>query len=298
MVQIVEGLRYEDQVSIVIQYFPHQSFSEYYATMTVPEIQSYIRGLCISLAHIHSHQIAHRDVKPANFLRHENGKEYLLVDFGLAHTVTFQNNASKKMGEMIIERMALQSTVYQQLSNRSNMQGTTSRSKPDRLLTPVAERGGTRGFRAPEVLMRYTNQTTAIDMWSCGVILLCVLSGRYPFFESEDDLTGLAEIRALVGDNTLNQAAMVCNKRIVTDAKLPALDLKEVCERLRGEDHRLFFPNSEVEHNLYDLLQRLLDPNPRTRITAKQVLEDHPFLKHQFDTASLDVVNSDDFSYM
>lgn len=43
---------------------------------------------------------------------------------------------------------------------------------------PVPLRGGTRGFRAPEVLLRCTKQTVAIDIWSAGVILLSILSAR------------------------------------------------------------------------------------------------------------------------
>ncbi|XP_076316158.1 cell division cycle 7-related protein kinase-like [Tachypleus tridentatus] len=47
----------------------------------------------------------------------------------------------------------------------------------------VAPRAGTPGFRAPEVLLKYKAQTTAIDVWSAGVIFLSLLSGSYLFFE-------------------------------------------------------------------------------------------------------------------
>lgn len=44
-------------------------------------------------------------------------------------------------------------------------------------------------------------------MWSVGVILLCLLSGRYPFFRAPDDLSTLAEITTLLGTNTVRKAA-------------------------------------------------------------------------------------------
>jgi len=75
------------------------------------------------------------------------------------------------------------------------------------LIERQVSRAGTRGFRAPEVLMRVQQQTTALDIWSAGVILLCILSGRYPFFNAPDDLTALAEIAAVCGSSELMAAA-------------------------------------------------------------------------------------------
>lgn len=62
-----------------------------------------------------------------------------------------------------------------------------------------ANRAGTRGFRAPEVLFKLKDQTNAIDIWSCGVIFLSILSGMFPFFASNDDLEALLEISHIFG---------------------------------------------------------------------------------------------------
>src|SRR5690242_13797991 len=70
-----------------------------------------------------------------------------------------------------------------------------------------APRGGTRGFRAPEVLLKYQKQTVTIDIWSAGVVLLCILSTRYPFFTAPDDLVSLAEIGALFGTLEVKEVA-------------------------------------------------------------------------------------------
>lgn len=44
-----------------------------------------MKALFISLAHLHSHSVIHRDVKPSNFLyAPENGGRGVLLDFGLA----------------------------------------------------------------------------------------------------------------------------------------------------------------------------------------------------------------------
>ncbi|XP_075792627.1 cell division cycle 7-related protein kinase isoform X6 [Pelodiscus sinensis] len=71
----------------------------------------------------------------------------------------------------------------------------------------VAPRAGTPGFRAPEVLTKCPAQTTAIDMWSAGIIFLSLLSGRYPFYKASDDLTALAQIMTIRGSRETIQAA-------------------------------------------------------------------------------------------
>ena len=62
-----------------------------------------------------------------------------------------------------------------------------------------ANRAGTRGFRAPEVLFKCTEQTTKIDVWSAGVILLTILCRRFPFFNSADDVDAMIEIATIFG---------------------------------------------------------------------------------------------------
>ena len=73
-------------------------------------------------------------------------------------------------------------------------------------------RAGTPGFRSPEVLLKYPQQSPAVDMWSAGVIFLSILSGRYPFFKAYDDLTSLAQIMTLCGTGEAAKAAFKLGK--------------------------------------------------------------------------------------
>ncbi|CAJ1071879.1 cell division cycle 7-related protein kinase [Xyrichtys novacula] len=212
----------------------------------------------------------------------------------------------------------------------------------------VAPRAGTPGFRAPEVLTKCPNQGTAIDVWSAGVILLSLLSGRYPFFKASDDLIALTQIMTIRGSRETIQAAKAFGKAVVCSRELPRQDLRTLCETLRGrrpspDDDVTPLPDAntavsprlkiqddtpthrppertlkqhkdaetppkqhiqtgsketvhkqssqtdlEVEEKergwdrvpdeTYDLLDRLLDLNPATRITAAQALQ-HPLFK-------------------
>ncbi|XP_075799401.1 cell division cycle 7-related protein kinase isoform X1 [Microtus pennsylvanicus] len=192
----------------------------------------------------------------------------------------------------------------------------------------VAPRAGTPGFRAPEVLTKCPNQTTAIDMWSAGVILLSMLSGRYPFYKASDDLTALAQIMTVRGSRETVQAAKAFGKSILCSKEVPAQDLRKLCESLRGLDSNtpklaagppgcaspentsspvqirppqhskdsVYRGDSSgcethpmecttnlegwdaVPDEAYDLLDKLLDLNPASRITAEAALL-HPFFK-------------------
>lgn len=47
-------------------------------------------------------------------------------------------------------------------------------------------------------------------MWAAGVILLSLITGRYPFFLSKDDNYGLWEFHLIFGPGKLQEAAALC----------------------------------------------------------------------------------------
>ena len=57
---------------------------EYYRTLSMPAVKSYLRCLMAALRDIHERKIIHRDVKPANFLFDPRTGIGTLCDFGLA----------------------------------------------------------------------------------------------------------------------------------------------------------------------------------------------------------------------
>jgi len=99
---------------------------------------------------------------------------------------------------------------------------------------------GTRGYLAPEMLQR-RDYTRAVDTWALGVIVFVLLCGCLPF---DDD-----------------------------SAVVPSDDLVKAKFILR-------FPRwaKNLSASAKNLLNHLLDVNPRTRYTAEQALE-HPWVR-------------------
>ncbi|CAD6245802.1 unnamed protein product [Miscanthus lutarioriparius] len=102
---------------------------------------------------------------------------------------------------------------------------------------------GSAYYMAPEVLKR--NYGPEVDIWSAGVILYILLCGVPPFWGDNDEKIAQAVLRGVIDFN------------------------RE--------------PWPRVSANAKDLIRRMLDPDPSTRLTARQVLE-HPWLKNA-DTA-------------
>ncbi|GAA5826303.1 hypothetical protein JCM11251_007247 [Rhodosporidiobolus azoricus] len=173
--------------------------------------------------------------------------------------------------------------------------------KEDRRPSIRANRAGTRGFRAPEVLLKCPDQTVALDIWSVGIILLCFLTRRFPFFNSNDDTEALAEITAIFGKKRMELCASMHNRIFQTNVpdyeSPPHRTLHDLVKELNppilvenspdpygpvpDPNPESWYPGSELQQCV-DMMKKCLELDCTKRWTADELLR-HPFFKGTYD---------------
>ncbi|KAF3050966.1 hypothetical protein E8E11_010427 [Didymella keratinophila] len=278
---LITAFRHLDQVVAVLPYFQHRDFRDYYRDMRISEMRLYFKSMFTALRAVHHKKIIHRDVKPTNFLYNPALKRGVLVDFGLAEREGTDWNPCACTLPDEERRHKTTHSVYAQ--NQSSGHNMSSYPKNDTRNSRRANRAGTRGFRAPEVLLKCTQQTCSIDMWSVGVILLTMLSRRFPFFHSADDIDALLEITTIVGRKKMRETSFLHGQ--VFETNIPSYSesghsLEKIILWCTGRTGDKTAPKKELEDDEKEavhFLHRLLECNPHKRITADEALR-HPFI--------------------
>ncbi|KAJ4286196.1 Cell division control protein 7 [Collariella sp. IMI 366227] len=275
---LITAFRETDQVIAILPYFRHSDFREYFRNMTVPDMAIYLRSLFTALASVHEHHILHRDIKPTNFLYDPSSRRGVLVDFGLAEREGYDCKPCVCHDDSATRKAKLRPLV----SGKPKEGYPREDTRPSRR----ANRAGTRGFRAPEVLFKCTEQTTKIDIWSVGVILLTILARRFPFFNSADDIEAMIEIATIFGRQRMQAAALLHGCMLETT--IPTIGKSG----FSFEGIILWSTNrSDSKDKLNDderkavvFLSRCMELDPSKRISAEEALQ-HEFLRMGLDEA-------------
>ncbi|KAI7870042.1 kinase-like domain-containing protein [Spinellus fusiger] len=273
---LITAFRQQEEVFVVMPYIQHDDFKRIYCSIAMEDIKCYMRCMFIALKSLHARKILHRDIKPHNFLYNVRNKTGYLIDFGLAQreeeTHSFRPPSAVK---------APGTTTRVLLSSLKTRRDT----RPcgyllnDHRRAVNANRAGTKGFRAPEVLMRVVHQTTAIDIWSVGVILLSIISASYPFFTANDEADSLVELAVVFGLKKVQDCAAAYNRTFETNIphnQLKGCSLQSVCATLNPQKIKSWNPQDVV--HVLDLVGRCLELNSSERITAEEALQ-HEFFK-------------------
>ncbi|KXN68122.1 kinase-like protein, partial [Conidiobolus coronatus NRRL 28638] len=123
-----------------------------------------------------------------------------------------------------------------------------------------------RWYRAPEIMLSYTEYNKATDVWSVGCILAEILSKK-PLFPGSDYHNQLTLIFSVIGTPSNDDLSDVFNER--------ARDyIRGLPEKMKTPFSTLFPSASPLA---IDLLEKLLTFNPRKRITCERALN-HAYL--------------------
>ncbi|KAG1877891.1 Pkinase-domain-containing protein [Suillus subalutaceus] len=165
----------------VMEYAPYDLFSVVMSgRMLRPEIFCVFRQICNGVAYLHSLGLAHRDLKLDNCVMTQ-GDVVKLIDFGtavvFAYPGTGTSNASLPATVTGYVSGALNPPCPSQPHPNDPPSGPHSHAR----LIPATGIVGSDPYLAPEVLGGGSYDPRKTDVWSVGVIFVCMVLRRFPW---------------------------------------------------------------------------------------------------------------------
>lgn len=207
------------------------------------QVAHIMRSVLRFLSQCHSKGIVYRDVKPENFmlLHKKHQQERKSEGKGLwksfSHAIGIHGDSEASIDS--IDDLNDDSAFQHDLMVKATDFGLSIRHRSDE--PPLKSRSGTPAYMAPEVIRQaYTEKA---DIWSAGIMMYQLLTGKFPFWDNVRDCT-LQEVW----------------KSILT-------------ERVDFEAVEL----SNISRDARDLLRKMLHRDPNRRVSANDALK-HPWL--------------------
>lgn len=248
IVQLNEVIKQDDDLYYVFEYMKENLLETIRKRTSPPsevEIQSWMYQILKGVAYMHSKGYIHRDLKPENILVNEGTLK--LGDFGLSKKMCHCSNNIK-------------THVYN--LKYCGKEGCTCGCTTTYMCT--------RWYRAPEIMLRSPSYSTAIDMWSLGVIMAEMFKSL-PIFPGVSEVDQLDQITAVLGAPNYHSWPQGC--MLATNCKFyfknffPLVNLAQL------------IPNASYE--ALNLIQSLMTWDPQKRLTALEALN-HPFFKVKY----------------
>lgn len=186
-------------------------------------IQGVFRQLAEGLMALHEAGILHRDIKPSNVLVRGNG-DVIILDFGLIAVMS-------KDGASPLENVSLMDS------------SSASLSDPYRTQWSVV---GTAAYMSPEQAMGRA-LTPSTDWYSLGVMLFRVLTGKYPFSGSSDQILYEKRFKDppspfAISEGVPSQLGQLCEQLLCRDPVLRPSG-EEVLARLNADSSPAAIPS-------------------------------------------------------
>ena len=147
---------------------------------------------------------------------------------------------------------------------------------------PYSNPVGTRGYRAPEIILGSTDYDETIDSWPLGVIMAELLAGKHPF-PGSSDTEHLEEIVGLLGTADIKEWSGYDGRRLPGGCQ-PGSFLRDKF-RCPAEAPSIRGPPALSEAG-FEVLSGLLRCNPEKRLTAARALQHRWFKDAKYPTAT------------
>uniref|UniRef100_A0ACD5U011 Uncharacterized protein n=1 Tax=Avena sativa TaxID=4498 RepID=A0ACD5U011_AVESA len=151
---------------------------------------------------------------------------------------------------------------------------------------PYSNPIGTRGYRAPEIILGSTDYDECVDSWALGVMMAELLAGRHPF-RGSSDAEHLSEILGLLGTEDIKEWSGYDGRQLPGGCQPGSfLRNKFPCpaeDKIRG-------PPALSEAG-FEVLSGLLRCNPEKRLTAGRALQ-HRWFKDANPTTTTTTTRS------
>ncbi|CAG99513.1 mitogen-activated serine/threonine-protein kinase FUS3 [Kluyveromyces lactis] len=219
-------------------------------------VQYFVYQTLRALKVLHGSNVIHRDLKPSNLLLNSNC-DLKICDFGLAR---------------IVSERATDGDAHVDADDTDDNSPSSAANDGDPAISGMTEYVATRWYRAPEVMLTAAQYSKSMDVWSCGCILAELL-GKQPLFPGKDYRDQLILIFQTLGTPTEQELVELVENRRAREYIRSLPKHPKINWRRR-------FPNASAA--ALDLLDRMLQFDPRLRITATEALS-HPYLVSYHD---------------
>ena len=222
--------------------------------LTDDHIQYFIFQILRGTLFLHSANVVHRELKPANILANKNC-DLKICDLGLDHGIIKDDGNT-------VQKLIDNPNLPVEISN--NMIYDDSKRE-------LTEKVIARWYRAPEIILNPNDYTKAVDVWSIGCIFAELL-GRQPLFPSDNYLDELQKVISVLGSPSESDLEFIKDEKVKNFVNKLA--------RRTKQSFSVMFPTANPV--ALDLLGKMLTFSPTKRYNVEQCLS-HPYFEGLHD---------------
>ncbi|XP_035285468.1 dual specificity protein kinase CLK2 [Anguilla anguilla] len=222
-----------------------------YLPYSIGQVRHMAYQICQAVKYMHDSKLTHTDLKPENIL-------FVNSDF----TMTY--NVEKKRDERTVKSTAVRVVDFGSATFDHEHHSTIV---------------STRHYRAPEVILEL-GWSQPCDVWSIGCILFEYYLG-FTLFQTHDNREHLAMMERILGPvpskmirKTRKQKYFYRGRLDWDESSSAGRYVRENCKPLR----RYLLSEAEEHHQLFDLIESMLEYEPSKRLTMAAALR-HPFFE-------------------